>query len=311
MLVRCIGLAAALALMIGCGPAATGPPPWEPDLVELLPDASSFEGWSVAEGPLRFLPATLYEYLDGGAPRYVTYGFRRLVHVRYRLGEDPLASVSVDLYDMGGTLGAFGIYRSGRPPGIAPRDWCAEGHRSGAVAAAWRSDIYVRAEADDERPELIGLLEKLLAHVCDRITGDESLPEILAPLPSEGLVPRSERYVAADLLGHAFLPGGLMATYDMGGREARLFFSDLRSETGSADALAKLRAHESRRGEILGEAPSPGAGGFRFSDPVLGSGTVISTGPFVAGIHGDAPRDAQERLLERLVDGLGSPAPRG
>ncbi len=147
----------------------------------------------MAEGPSSFSPDTLWEYLNGGAPRYEAYGFERLVHSRYQLGEDPLASVIADVYDMGSALGAFGIYRSIRPSDAVVRTWGAEGYRSGTVAAAWKGAVFVHAAADDERPELIEAMEMIVSRVCDRADGGLMPPPILDSLPPKGLVPYSER----------------------------------------------------------------------------------------------------------------------
>jgi len=49
-----------------------------------------------------------------------------MVHVRYQLGDDSLLSVTLDIYDMGSDLRAFGLYRSGRPPNAEVRDWGTE-----------------------------------------------------------------------------------------------------------------------------------------------------------------------------------------
>ncbi|KPK59066.1 MAG: hypothetical protein AMS21_10215 [Gemmatimonas sp. SG8_38_2] len=272
----------------------------------MLPVLSSLEGWNIGAGPDDYLPENLYEYIDGAAPRYLAYGFRKLVHVRYELEGDPLSSVRLDIFDMGSRLGAFGLYRSLKPAEAVPQDWGAEGHRSGTVAAAWKDRIYVQGEADDDRTAVVSVLDRLMSWVCGEVAGDNSLPTILASLPSEGLVPQSERYVAVDLLGHAFLPGGVLATYDMAGDEARLFFSDLGSEALAAEAMAQFRTHQSQWGVVVRDVRTIGAGGFQFSDPGLGSGIVVGTSHFVAGIYGDLPYDAQERLLDQLIVGLSS-----
>jgi len=68
--------------------------------------------------------------------------------------------------------------------------------------------------------------------------------------------------------------------------------------------MAKLRAHHDQWSEIVGEIDSIGDGGFRFSDPGLGSGAVVSTGSFVMGVRGGLSFDAQMDLLGRLVDNL-------
>lgn len=299
---RCLGVAAALAAALACAP----PPQAGIELEELLPQELPLDGWRVIEGPVAYGPDRLYDYLDGGAERYLGYGFRELVHVRYQRGEDPLACVTVDLFDMGGASGAFGLFRSALPPDAAAERWCTEGYSSGTVAAAWRGSLYLHGEADDGRPELLAALRTLVEHACGRAPGEAVLPAFLTPLPGEGLVPGSERWVAADLFGHAFLPGGVTAAYRLGEREARLFYSDLGSDEAAGQALEKLRAHWAERATVV-ELPSPGRGGFRYSGPELGSGSVVAAGRFVAGVFSDdaqLPADAEQGVLAALADGL-------
>jgi hypothetical protein len=174
------------------------------------------------------------------------------------------------------------------------------------VAAAWRGSLYVHGEADDDRAELTATLTALIEQVCDRAPGVDALPAFLEPLPAEGMVPQSERWFAADLLGHAFLPGGVTATYRLDGREARLFYSELGSGQAAARALAMLRDEWVRRTTVT-ELLSPGRGGFRYSAGELGSGSAVAFGRFIAGVHcddADLPADAQQRLLAALADGL-------
>ena len=293
---------AAFALVVACAPAHQ-PDPGVAGLEGLLP-ISLPDGWSTADVPVEYDPETLYEYLNGGAPLYLDYGFVGLLQTRYQLGGDSLAGITIDIFDMGSSLGAFGLYSSIRPPDATYTGWGAEGYRSGAVAAAWRGTVYVHGVADEDRAELTAVLERLLAEIMAGVAGEISPPAILAPLPVDGLVPRSERWVASDLLGHAFLPGGVLATYAIDDREGKLFFSDLGSSDAAAATVAQLRAHQERWGEIARDEPPGGAGGFRFSGAGLGSGTVFSAGQFVVGIHGDLSPGMQDRLLEELVSRL-------
>ena len=287
----------AIACVISCG--QEGPPvATELELERLLPIDSLGE-WVVAEGPLPFTPDNLWEYLNGGAPRYEAYGFKRLVHVRYQLGDDPLASVTADVYDMGSELGAFGIYRSIRPSDAVVRTWGAEGYRSGTVAAAWKGEVFVHASSDDERPELIATMEILVSRVCDVADGGVLPPIILDPLPPQGLVPYSERYVASNLLGHAAFGEGVVATYEIDSLRGELFFSELESEDVARQAVESYRQEKERWAEVA-DAPA----GFRFQDQGSGSGTVIQAGRFVAGVHGDLPFEVQDDLLESLFDRL-------
>lgn len=293
---------AALVLALACAPAPD-PSPATTAPERLLPTALPV-GWSAAAEPVEYDSETLFEYLNGGAPLYLNYGFERLLHARYQLGNDALAGLTIDVFEMGSSLGAFGLCSSMRPPDAEFRGWGGGGYRSGTVAAAWSGGVFVHGEVDEDRPELIAVLERLVAEIVTGVGGDTAPPVILGLLPTDGLVPHSQRYVATDLFGHAFLPGGVLGSYTFDHREGRLFFSDLQSETAATAAIAELRTHQERWGEIVGDGPPLGAGGFRFSDPGFGTGAVISAGRFVAGVHGDLESGEQDRLLEELVSRL-------
>lgn len=264
------------------------------------------QGWRVADGPTAYLPDTLYEYLDGGAPRYLSYGFRKLLHIRYETASPPHAGVTLDLFDMGDSLAAFGIYRSGLGETDTPREWCTEGYRSESVGAGWKGSLFVHVLADNESPDQVALIEKLLERTCQDIVGERSFPAILDLLPEEGRVPRSERYIPADLLGHEFLPGGVLASYEYDGRRAQIFLSDLGNAASATEALARLREHHGGRGEIIGEASSIGAAGFRFSTSGHATGVAVAVGRHIAGIQGSQPPEVQDRLLGSFVGKLTS-----
>lgn len=273
----------------------------EPDLARLLPEVSDLEGWTVAEGPVAHAPETLYEYLDGGADRYLGYGFKGLLHIRYSLRDDPVASVTLDVYDMGGKLGAFGIYSAARPPGVEASRWGAEGYRDGTIAAAWKGPVYVHGEADDDRPELVAMLESLVKRVCETIPGEASPPRVLSELPADGRVPGSERWVPANLLGHSFLGGGVLATYEFGGLKSEFYLADLGSSADARRAMEQLRAHLSEWGSIEDELESLGDEAFRYGNPTLGSGTAVRGGGLVVGIHGEIAAEDRERVLAQAL----------
>lgn len=293
---------AVAAVVVGLGFSCA--PRRDVDLDALLPDESSLRTWVMVDGPTEYGPGDLYDYLNGGAERYLSYGFERLLHVRYEVDGDDRSGIDLDLFDMGSELGAFGIYSMGGRRHSPPRDWGTEGYYSGS-AAAWKGRIFVHGSTDSNEPRVTGALNRIMTSVTGQIEGGGSLPSILEPLP-DGLIPRSERYVAGDLLGHAFLPGGVVAAYQLDRHEVRLFFSDLGTETAAADAVGTLRDHWARWVHVIG-VPSPGDGGFHFSDVEDGSGTVVRAGRFVAGLRCDLEGpslDAQQRLLAQLADRL-------
>lgn len=290
-------------LAVACGQGVRAPDaPLE--LERLLPTPELLNGWAVVEGPDEYVPATLFEVLDGGAERYLGYGFRRLLRVRCQRGGEAATTVTLDLFDMGGDLGAFGVYSGLRPAEAGFATWGAEGYRSGTVTAAWKGRLLVHGEADTPHEGSLALLERLVSAACERAPGSTSAPRILTALPREGLVARSERYVASDLLGHEFLPGGVQASYLVDGRRGELFWSRLPSRRAAARALGELRTNLERAGRV---EPCPGGEWERalcFVEPSLGRGMALAGGRFVAGAHGELDPRARERLLRELVRGL-------
>jgi len=294
---------AMLAMLLACGRDAGDRTPLLLDLAPLVPQTASLPGWSIVEGPTEYLPDSLFEVLDGGAPVYHAYGFRRLLRVRYQLRDDPLACITLDLFDMGTSLGAFGIFRSALPAAVPPRPWGSEAYRFGAVAAAWKGAVYVHGEADADLPVLIDTLELVVAQACGAVAGGTGLPAILAPLPREHLEAGSERYVARDLLGHEFLVGGVVASYLIDGSSSELFFSELANPSTARAAFVRLRNHYSAAGAVTAKTRIGGEEGFRVDGGVSGTVTVVHVGRFVAGIRGGASA-SHERLLRELASNL-------
>jgi hypothetical protein len=247
-----------------------------------------------------YTPETLFEYIDGAARMYLSYGFVGLTHARYRHGEEADLTIDLDIYDMGSKLGAYGIYSNGRPPQIEPQRWGSQGYRSGKIAVAWKERLYIRAAGSVETPEL----EAIVAGVAEKVPGHPSLPRLALMLPGEDLVTNSDRYVARDLLGHSFLPGGMLARYRVGEDEFSLFFCEFDSPEEAREAVARLREYEKREGLVLGEASGVGQGGFRAEDPGLGRMLVTSSGRFVTGSWGGSSEEDMRRVLLRLVAAL-------
>ena len=298
-------VAFALALLPGGASAEQPPAARGGGLSDLVPAAGSLPGWSLVEGPEEYGPDTLYEYINGAARMYHAFGFTRLAHARYAPDSGDGAPVTLDVYHMGDAPGAYGIYTNTRSPEVEPRAWGVEGYRQGDVAAAWRGAIYVHAETEAGNAAGAAMLERLVAGVAAAAPGDASLPRMATLLPRDGFVRNSDRYVANDLLGHACLPGGMLAEYAVDGGEYLLFFSDTGSVSAANAAVAVLREYEGEDGQVLGETNDLGDGGFRALDPGLGQGSVVHRGRYVAGIWGGPSEATARRILGALLARLG------
>jgi len=84
----------------------------------LLP-TDEVSGWVLRETPRTFTTENLYEYIDGNADLFLAYGFTHAAVGDYvpTAGE---GWISVDIYDMGAPLHAFGIYQAEKPEDVEP-----------------------------------------------------------------------------------------------------------------------------------------------------------------------------------------------
>ncbi len=91
-------------------------------LMALLPGPNAAPGW-VRGGDARcYSPDALYEYIDGAADLYLSYGFKQAVVGDYVKSGEGEHWITVDVYDMGAPLHAFGIYGAEKPPDVAEAD---------------------------------------------------------------------------------------------------------------------------------------------------------------------------------------------
>ncbi|HYA48501.1 MAG TPA: DUF6599 family protein, partial [Burkholderiales bacterium] len=118
---RFAGSGVALAVLAASLSLAFGPPEAHtqkanPALAGLVPRV---EGWKPEEAPRSFFPENLYEYIDGAAESYLSYDFKELLVAQLKKEGMP-ATLTVEIYDMGGPTNAFGIFSAERYPENGP-----------------------------------------------------------------------------------------------------------------------------------------------------------------------------------------------
>ena len=216
---------------------------------------------------VRFYSSDLYRYMDGGADIYLKYGLVGMAHREYkRAGVD----MTVDVFDMGGPLQAFGIYSAERSPEYHFVDIGAEGYSSESTLNFLQGRYYVRQSAFGEGAA--GALDNFAQAISRSIGPDRSLPAELNILPREGRVAHSEKYLVQAPAGHDFLAPALTATYLFLTHETKLVVSlapDARQAQQRVDALGH---HYSTSGDpvffargslvVLCFHPPPGAAAF-------------------------------------------------
>lgn len=156
-------------------------------LESLLPQKA--KGFEKSELAKSFDRKNLYDYLDGGAELYLAYDFQNLLVQDYKAGEK---SITVEVYSTGTSQDAFGIYsldQEGENIQIGDR-----ANYGSGLLKFWKGNYFVRItdmNGNDHNKEAI--LE--LGNDIDgkmKMKGLE--PKLLSKLPSEGLIPNSQRF---------------------------------------------------------------------------------------------------------------------
>ena len=270
-----------LALLLAAPAAATVFP---------APDCADVTGWT-QQGEARSYDAeNLFDYVNGAAEGYFSYGFTlmRGVTCASAAGDE----LVIDVSEMGDADRAWGFFQAQRDP-LGPVEAIGSaGQVQAAVATFAKGRHYVEIKASpdrDHRASLRAFVDALLV----RIPGESRVPDAVVWFPREGLVPGSIRLVPESVLGQRALKAGFVGQYTSG----RAFVAP---EASPEEAAATLQA---LRGRFAGAAVFPGLGDEAFSaeDEYLGRLLVLRKGPRVAGVANAATEKDAAALAKALA----------
>jgi hypothetical protein len=157
-------------------------------LEEFLPE--SVNSWQGEGEGKRYDRQTLYEYINGGAELYLSYGFVCSINKVYQKSGQP--DIIVDIFDMGSSENAFGIFSHSRE-----RDDKQFGQGSqytSGLLLYWKDRFYISILASPETEESKRVVFQLASQIENAISGKGSIPGIVDQLPPEGLIQESIKY---------------------------------------------------------------------------------------------------------------------
>jgi hypothetical protein len=158
------------------------------DFFRMLPP--EIDGWKRSGPPEIYDRKTLFKYIDGGAELYISYYFEKLTAFRYVRGNDE--EIKVDLFDMGNSYNAYGVFSHGRESVSTEVGQGSE--YSLGLLNFWKDRFYVSLLGYPESREKHQVILKLGSEISRLIPRDGPEPVILSYLPSEGLIAESIRY---------------------------------------------------------------------------------------------------------------------
>ena len=254
------------------------------------------DGWTATGPPQMFSPDTLYDYIDGGSDLYLKYDFEELQVVEYR--KDKM-SVSAEVYRHRDADDAFGIYSQERVPSAAFLALGAQGYYENAVCNFIQGGYYVKLSSENTGADDREILLAFARRISQELPAQTALPAVLTAFPSEGKRPNSEKFVAKDFLGYAFLHSGFIVDYDRSGQKYQLFVI-------AGDSLDDARAMMGRYLQQIKLEIKLTEGAYQVTDPYHGEMALFWKGKYIWGTVKVTDPGLRSAYLKQFEDILGA-----
>jgi hypothetical protein len=175
-----------MMVLAGCGgaPGGQGSAP-----EDLLPASGAVAGWERSGEMKVYVPDNLFDYMDGQAELFFVYHFERLATQEYQRGDE--GPIIVEVYQVANPADAYGLfsfYTTGQPIDLG----AGGAVEPGRLISFWQGRFYARVFAYGEAEQ--ESLSALARQVAAGMPEGGALPELVARLPQENLVPGSARF---------------------------------------------------------------------------------------------------------------------
>ncbi len=147
------------------------------------------DNWKAAS-QRTFSDSTLYDYIDGGAELFLSFGFEKVYNRIYSRQNQP--DLLVDIFYMNTSYDSFGAFT--HTSGKIGKEFGAQSQLTQGAIVFWKSNFYVSIFANPETEESKSVLPKLASSMDESIKGESVLPEVLNYLPENIIDRESIRY---------------------------------------------------------------------------------------------------------------------
>lgn len=133
---------------------------------------------------------TIFDYINGSGEVYRSYNMRLVLARRFH--KDGKPDIVVDLFDMGSSEDAFGVFThdlDGEDAKIGQGSTY-----KGGLLSFWKDRYFGSVYAEEETPETKDLVLELGRQIAAAIPREGSMPSLLSALPPEGLDAKLVRF---------------------------------------------------------------------------------------------------------------------
>ena len=211
------GLSLMIIVVVGCGTSDNDP---LSGLEKYFPVGLAERGLQKVSETGTYAGDSLWEYINGGAELYHSFGFVRVTTADYRSPETELV---LDLYQFETSDGAYGLYAGLRPdePELVP--FGVEGYFTGSSLEFVKGDIMVRLVGYDASEATAAALKGLAGKLAADLPGTTEPPAAFELFPKANSLSGSDKIVGEGFLGQGFLNMIYTGDYLIGSDTVTLF----------------------------------------------------------------------------------------
>lgn len=158
------------------------------NMSQLLPD--EMNGWNSEHPDNMYTPSNLYNYINGGAELYVSYGFTNAISRHYVKAEQP--GIQVDIFDMQEAKNSYGVFSISKET-VDTSFGQGSQYLAGSLIF-WKDKYFISILADYETPEVKEAMQLIAGFIDQAIKTKGEIPAVAKNLPVEGLESNSIIY---------------------------------------------------------------------------------------------------------------------
>jgi len=160
-----------------------------------------------------FKPENLWDFINGAADTYLSYGFVELHVAEYKKGKN---TIKLEIYKHSDPALTFGIYSTERSPSFRFMNLGAQGYIADGAVNFFKGNYYVKIRTFSKNEKVRQSAESLALNVSNMLQGNSEMPSILSRFPGTGKKQNEETYINESVLGHKFLNKAYKAVYEVG-----------------------------------------------------------------------------------------------
>ena len=265
-----------------------------------LIDSTEISDWKIREKPYQFDPQNLYEYINGAADSFITNGFVSLQGARYYSKSNPNDSITVDIYDMGEKLNAFGMFQSKRGEQATSLKIGTASFETNGYLAFYKDKYFVEI-LSFVKSETRKMHYRVIAYkVAAKIQGDTSPPWQLSMFPQFGRIKGSERYTKEGFLADCFFKKAIVCKYILEAERFSVFLSFLPSRENAMKAFDQYKDSLCKTG-ICSPLDGLGERGFISDETTHKKILIVQKGSYITGVYYLCMVQKGIRIVEEII----------